>query len=125
ISYPVRENLKKYSRAEAKKYFGLNSDKKTVFILGGSQGASSINRTLLKCFENLTNNDIQIIWQTGSKDYETVNSEVKNNHSVNALQYIDNIDYAFSAADLIVCRAGISTVMEVASFGSAATFVPY
>lgn len=125
MSYPVRENLKRYSPEEAKKYFGLVTGKKTLFIFGGSQGAGSINRALLNCVNSLTALKIQIIWQTGERDYETVNLAVKNNKSVKALKYIDKIDYAYSAADLILSRSGISTVMELASFGSAAVFVPY
>lgn len=125
MSYPVRENLKKISRDEAIKYFGLDSNKKTLFVFGGSQGAASINKALLNSIESLTKNNIQIIWQTGDTDFEAINSAVKNNYSVKVLKYIDNIAYAYSAADLVVCRAGISTVMELAGFGIAAVFVPY
>jgi len=125
MSYPVRENLKRYSPEESKKHFGLDSSRKTLFIFGGSQGAGSINSALLKCFEALTGNNIQIIWQTGERDFDTISTVVKNNNSIKALKYIDNIDYAYSAAEMVICRAGISTVMELASFGSAAVFVPY
>ncbi len=125
MSYPVRQNLKRYERSEACKYFGLEADKKTLFVFGGSQGAHSINSALLKCFKNLTGSGIQIIWQTGDGDYEAINSAVSSNKRVKVLKYIDKIDYAYSASDLILCRSGISTIMELASFGSPAIFVPY
>ncbi len=125
MSYPVRQNLKRYEKSEASKYFGLDANKKTLFVFGGSQGASSINSALLKCFKNITGSDIQIIWQTGDGDYESVNSAVSSNKNVKVIKFIDKIDYAYSASELVVCRSGISTIMELASFGSAAIFVPY
>ncbi len=123
--YPVRENLIKYSIEDARKYFGLDINRKTLFTFGGSQGAASINNALLNCFENLTNCNINIIWQTGERDYEKINDSVKANQSVKVFKYINDIDYAYSASDLIVCRAGISTVTELAAFGCASVLVPY
>ncbi len=125
MSYPVRQNLKRYERKEACTFFGLEPDRKTLFVFGGSQGAHSINSALLKCFKNITGSGIQIIWQTGEGDYEPVNAAVSSNRNVKVLKYIDKIDLAYSACDLVVCRSGISTIMELASFGTAAIFVPY
>lgn len=125
MSYPVRQNLKRYDKGEAAEYFGLDGNKKILFAFGGSQGAGSINSALLKCFKNITGSDIQIIWQTGESDFETVNTAVSSNRNIKVLKYIDKIDYAYSASDLVVCRSGISTIMELASFGQTAIFVPY
>jgi UDP-N-acetylglucosamine--N-acetylmuramyl-(pentapeptide) pyrophosphoryl-undecaprenol N-acetylglucosamine transferase len=125
MPYPVRENLKKYSKKEACGFFGLDENKKTLFAFGGSQGANSINRALLSSLENLSKNNIQLIWQTGVNEFETINERLLNYNTIKPYRFIDNIDFAYSAADLIICRAGISTVMELASFGSAVLFVPY
>jgi len=125
MSYPVRENLKRYSKEYASKYFGLNSGRKILFVFGGSQGANSINTAMLKCFDNIAGSGVQIIWQTGESDFERISKTVSSNKNVKILKYIDDIDYAYSACDLIVCRAGVSTIMELASFGLAAVFVPY
>jgi len=125
FSYPIRANLKRYSKEEACNYFDLKPDKKTLLVFGGSQGAITLNNITLKFFRELTDNDIQIIWQTGDKFYDTIPEKVKMYKSIKILKYLDNIDYAYSAADLIVCRSGISTVMELASFGCAAVFVPF
>jgi UDP-N-acetylglucosamine--N-acetylmuramyl-(pentapeptide) pyrophosphoryl-undecaprenol N-acetylglucosamine transferase len=129
MPYPVRANLVKYSKDEALKYFGLSQgegrDRKTIFVFGGSQGAGSINKALLKCFRDLLSNNIQIIWQTGENFYDKIQDEVKLYKNVKVLKYVESIDYAYSAADLIICRSGISTVMELASFGCAAVFVPF
>lgn len=125
MSYPVRQNLKKLSRAESAKYFGLDESKKILFVFGGSQGANSINNALLKCYKSLTTTGTQIIWQTGEGDFDKVQKDVSANKNIKAFKYIDSIDYAYSACDLVLCRGGVSTIMELASFGSAAIFVPY
>jgi UDP-N-acetylglucosamine--N-acetylmuramyl-(pentapeptide) pyrophosphoryl-undecaprenol N-acetylglucosamine transferase len=125
MSYPVRQNLKKISKSEAAKYFGLDENKKILFVFGGSQGANSINNALLKCYQSLTTTGTQIIWQTGEGDFEKVAKEISANKNVKVFKYIDNIDYAYSACDLVLCRGGVSTIMELASFGSAVIFVPY
>jgi len=125
MSYPVRENLNRYPKAEACKYFGLSNSKKTIFVFGGSQGAHTINEMLLGCYKEFTQKNIQIIWQTGVNDYDKIAAQVNNDENVKALKYIDKIDYAYSASELVICRGGVSTVMELASFGCAAVIVPF
>jgi UDP-N-acetylglucosamine--N-acetylmuramyl-(pentapeptide) pyrophosphoryl-undecaprenol N-acetylglucosamine transferase len=125
MSYPVRQNLKKISKKEALAFFGLSEAKRTLFVFGGSQGASSINSALLKCLKNLLTSNIQIIWQTGEKTFEDMDKQIENKNLVKLYKYIDFINVAYSASDLILCRAGVSTIMELASFGAAAVFVPY
>lgn len=125
MSYPVRQNMQIYSRSEAAEFFGLNPAKKVLFAFGGSQGAGSINSSLLNCYKKVTDSGIQIIWQTGETYFEKVNSEVLNNKNIKVLKYIDKIDRAYSACDLVICRAGISTIMELAGFGLASILVPY
>jgi UDP-N-acetylglucosamine--N-acetylmuramyl-(pentapeptide) pyrophosphoryl-undecaprenol N-acetylglucosamine transferase len=124
-SYPVRQNLKHYSKEEALDFFYMEKNKRTLLLTGGSQGASSINSAMLKVYKKLVENNIQIIWQTGGSDYDKIKNEVGENKSCMILQYIDQMHIAYSAADLILCRSGISTIMELASFGLPAIFVPY
>jgi len=125
LPYPVRGSLKRYTKQEAGNYFGLRESGRTLFVFGGSQGANTINKALLECWSVLVQGGIQIIWQTGDRDFDTISREIKDTPGIRAMKYLDHIDYAYSLADLIVCRAGISTVMELASFGCAALFVPY
>ncbi len=125
FSYPVRADLIKYTKEEASAYFGLDAGKRILLAFGGSQGAITLNNILLKRFREITDKDIQIIWQTGEKFYDTIPEKVKMYKSMKILKYIDKIDYAYSAADLVVCRSGISTVMELAGFGCAVIFVPF
>jgi UDP-N-acetylglucosamine--N-acetylmuramyl-(pentapeptide) pyrophosphoryl-undecaprenol N-acetylglucosamine transferase len=125
ISYPIRTNMKRINRSEAAGMLGLDPQKKILLAFGGSQGARSINNALLKSFGNINGKGIQIIWQTGEGDFEIVSSAAKSSKVTKVLKYIDNIRTAYSACDLIVCRSGISTIMELAAFGSAAVFVPF
>jgi UDP-N-acetylglucosamine--N-acetylmuramyl-(pentapeptide) pyrophosphoryl-undecaprenol N-acetylglucosamine transferase len=125
VHYPIRQNLKRYPREEALKYFGLDNSKKTLFVFGGSQGASSINKALLKSAVNITKENIQIIWQTGKADYNLINENAGGNNYIKVYEYLERMDYGYSASDLIVCRAGMSTIMEAASYGASVVFVPY
>jgi UDP-N-acetylglucosamine--N-acetylmuramyl-(pentapeptide) pyrophosphoryl-undecaprenol N-acetylglucosamine transferase len=125
MPYPVRENLKKYSKVEACSYFKLDPAKKVLFVLGGSQGAHSINRVLMDNIIILFKQNIQLIWQTGETDFEKITTTINGLSGIKALKFIDDIDFAYSAADLVLCRSGISTAMELAYFGAAALFVPY
>jgi UDP-N-acetylglucosamine--N-acetylmuramyl-(pentapeptide) pyrophosphoryl-undecaprenol N-acetylglucosamine transferase len=94
-------------------------------VFGGSQGAASINRVLLDCSDEFLKHNIQMIWQTGKRDYSTISEKTKQLTEIKLFEFIDSMDYAYSASDLVVCRSGISTMMEAAYFGSAVVFVPY
>lgn len=125
MPYPVRENLTRISKKEACSYFSLDDNRKTLFAFGGSQGAGSINRALLKSVNMLIQNNIQLIWQTGLNEFDSISEKVSGFENIKLFKFIDNIDYAYSAADLIICRAGVSTVMELAAFGAPVLFVPF
>ena len=125
MSYPVRQNLKRVPKSEAVKFFNFDQSRPILFVFGGSQGASSINSALIKCLKNLFSSDVQVIWQTGEQDYIKVKGSVENTGKVKLFKYIDDINIAYSACDLVICRAGISTIMEIAAFGCAAVFVPF
>lgn len=125
MSYPVRTRLKRINRKDALSSFGLSENKKTLLIFGGSQGASSINENVLNLVKSDLAKGIQFIWQTGNDDYNRISNEVKEFENIKVLNFIDKMDYAYSSADLVLCRAGISTVMEIAYFGLPAIFVPY
>lgn len=122
---PIRSGLKIYPKDEALKFFGLEFSKKTLFVFGGSAGARSINNAMLEIIDELVEKGIQVIWQTGALDFETVEGKCKDMNAVKVFKFIDEIDYAYSASDLVICRAGATTIAEVAYFGLPAIFVPY
>jgi UDP-N-acetylglucosamine--N-acetylmuramyl-(pentapeptide) pyrophosphoryl-undecaprenol N-acetylglucosamine transferase len=126
---PVRGDLAeiKINSSEAKQSFGLEPDRKTLLIIGGSLGALSINRGILQGLKDLLNADLQIIWQTGKTFVEQAKEAVGNLHSqrVYVSDFIYEMDKAYAAADLVVSRAGALSVSELSLVGKAAILVPY
>jgi UDP-N-acetylglucosamine--N-acetylmuramyl-(pentapeptide) pyrophosphoryl-undecaprenol N-acetylglucosamine transferase len=123
---PVRNIFsEKISKPEALVFFGLKPDVKTVFVMGGSLGAKSINETIDKNIDAFKKNNLQLIWQTGKSfaGQAAKAEEEKNNIWTNA--FITRMEYAYAAADIIVARAGAMTIAELALVGKAAVFVPY
>ncbi len=119
---PVRPELGKTNKADAVNHFGLNENKFTVLVLGGSLGALSINEAVAGCVEDLTKNNLQIIWQTGKNYYE--NYKKFNFASVKTLDFIDDMNKAYSACDLLVARAGATTIAELSVLGVPSILIP-
>lgn len=123
---PVRSIfLKKINKEEAINFFGLKQQIKTVFAMGGSLGARSINETIDKNIDVFKKNELQLIWQTGKSfaGQAAKSEEEKNNIWTNA--FITRMDYAYAAADVVIARAGAMTIAELGVVGKAAVFVPY
>lgn len=119
---PVRTNLILINKPEALKYFGLDESRKTLLILGGSLGAQSINKIVSESLSELINLDLQIIWQTGSAyfdEYRDLNSS-----QVKILSFIDEMDKAYSSCDLVIARAGASTISELAALALPSLLIP-
>lgn len=119
---PVRVNLKMIDKAEALTKFELDAKKKTILILGGSGGARNINNAIADAINELNENNIQVIWQTGQfyfEEYKKFESK-----GVKVLPFIDDMSAAFSACDLLIARAGATTITEVSYLGIPVIFVP-
>ncbi|MEP6583578.1 MAG: undecaprenyldiphospho-muramoylpentapeptide beta-N-acetylglucosaminyltransferase [Ginsengibacter sp.] len=123
---PVRDIfLKKIPKDEALKFFGLKEEGKTIFVMGGSLGAKSINETVEANIDLFKKNNLQLIWQTG-KAYAAAAAKVEEDRSniwTNA--FINKMEYAYNAADIVVARAGAMTIAELCVVGKPAIFVPY
>jgi UDP-N-acetylglucosamine--N-acetylmuramyl-(pentapeptide) pyrophosphoryl-undecaprenol N-acetylglucosamine transferase len=124
IGTPTRDVLGKISRKDGARFFNFDPSKKTVFVFGGSLGATSINQAIKNLVRDLVKADIQLIWQTGSTDASIADEwKVMKNCWVNT--FIDKIEYAYAAADIVICRAGATTLAELTRLGKAAILVPY
>lgn len=119
---PVRINLELKDKVESINHFGLNSSKKTVFVTGGSLGAKSLNACISENIDELVKGDKQIIWQTGKFYYDQYKKYDSEN--VKVMEFVDDMSAAYSAADLVVARAGATTIAEVAYLGVPVLFVP-
>ncbi len=129
---PVRKEIMEIDKEQARKNLGFSKDKFTLVAFGGSRGAMSINRAMLEVVEKYKNEDIQIIWITGESGHEEIKNELEKHVTtdkikckLHILSYMFNIEEALAAADLAVCRAGASTLSELALLGLPAILVPY
>jgi undecaprenyldiphospho-muramoylpentapeptide beta-N-acetylglucosaminyltransferase len=127
--YPVRPGLKEWTKEKALDYFGFTSDLPTLAVAGGSKGARSINMALIKVLPQLLEK-MQIIHLTGHLDWEVVNENSKSlttaqDKRYQAFPYLHEMGATLAAADLIVSRAGASTLGEYPLFGLPAILVPY
>lgn len=119
---PIRVDIQLQSHEKASKYFRLDPNKKTLVIIGGSLGAGSINKAIEKNLEQLKELGIQILWQTGEfyfEKYQKYDDKV-----VRVEKYFDNISLTYDVADLLIVRAGATTIAEVAALELPVIFVP-
>ncbi|MBO5016726.1 MAG: undecaprenyldiphospho-muramoylpentapeptide beta-N-acetylglucosaminyltransferase [Bacteroidaceae bacterium] len=126
---PVRQGLRSPSigHQEAVRSFGLDPDKKTVLILGGSLGARTINQCLMQNLDKVKNSGIQFIWQTGKIYIEEARSVVAQAGELPMLHvtdFISDMATAYSAADLIISRAGAGSISEFCLLGKPVILVP-
>jgi len=119
----IRESFadEKLDRHQAFEFFKLNPNKKTVFVTGGSLGARAINEGIAEHFDELMQNDIQILWQTGKANLEKF-KHFENEHC-RVFDFISNMQYAYAAADIIVTRAG-GVLFELFVVGKPAIVLP-
>ena len=112
---------------ESYEALGLDPQKRTVFVFGGSRGAQSINRAVAGALERLRHlSQLQVIWQTGTEDYEEIQARFRSFPiSVRVFPYLESIERAYAVADLAVCRAGAMTIAELAACGVPAVLIPY
>ncbi len=125
---PVRSDIKNIvnKTPEAFDFFKLNPTKPVILIVGGSLGALTINDSIAKGLQNFIDKDIQIIWQTGKTYFAKAKEIAENLNSPNIYvsDFIYKMDFAFSVADIIITRAGASTISELCIVGKPAIFVP-
>jgi len=122
---PVRQDLLTIDskRSEGQQFYGLNPNKKTVVILGGSLGARRINQLVEKELPFFKENDIQVIWQCG-KFYIEEYKKFQSNKEVQVFDFIERMDLLFAAADVIISRAGASSVSELTIVSKPVIFIP-
>jgi UDP-N-acetylglucosamine--N-acetylmuramyl-(pentapeptide) pyrophosphoryl-undecaprenol N-acetylglucosamine transferase len=127
IGNPVRQDLTAISHEDAQKHLGLVSGKVTLFIFGGSQGARSINTAMINILPDLTGKyDLQVIWQTGESQFTVVQERFRyEGKNIKMMPYIQEMDAAYAAADIVICRAGAIALAELAIVAKPAVLIPY
>lgn len=125
---PVRQNYENLDaiRDEALKFFNLRKEYPVILVLGGSLGAGSINKCMKENIKTLADCDCQWLWQTGKYYYDEVMTAVKSVYSdnISVYDFINRMEYAYAAADIIVSRAGACTISELCLVGKPVILVP-
>ena len=124
---PVRKTIveSSVSKDKALKFFGLKTEQKTVLIIGGSLGAKSINEAITKHMDELLNNGLQLIWQTGKSYALQGTDRAIDIPNVWVGDFINQMEYAYSAADIVISRAGAMAIAELCVAEKPVLFVPY
>ena len=126
---PVRQNVLEttLTKEEARKQFGLDPDKKTILLVGGSLGARTINESVLQHLDLVKESGVQFIWQTG-KYYSAAIAEKMKDHKalpmLKVMDFISDMGAAYKAADLVISRAGASSISEFCLIGKPVILVP-
>lgn len=127
LGLPIRRQISHLDRAavrpEGLRHFGLSPDRPTLLVTGGSQGARRINLAVSGAARDLADAGIQVVHAAGRPEEAAVDRRPDDPAYV-VEKFIDRIDLAYAAADLIVCRAGANSVTEVSAVGLPAVFVP-
>ena len=126
---PVRQQLldTQITKAEALRTFGLEPSKKTILIVGGSLGARTINDSVMAHLDELQNSGVQVIWQTGKNYFENIKQQLAEKSPMPALKptdFIADMGAAYRAADLVISRAGASSISEFCLIGKPVILVP-
>jgi UDP-N-acetylglucosamine--N-acetylmuramyl-(pentapeptide) pyrophosphoryl-undecaprenol N-acetylglucosamine transferase len=121
---PVRQDLIdiESKRDEAIQFFNLDPKKKTLLVLGGSLGARRVNQLIEKELKNFLSQDVQVIWQCGKLYFEDYKKY--NEGDVQVMAFIERMDLAYAAADIVISRAGASSVSELCIVGKPVIFIP-
>lgn len=128
---PIRKEFETLTREEALKNLGLEN-KLTVCVMGGSQGAQTINNAAVKILKQLSDNDIQVIFQTGKRHFERVKEELitlypdyQNDKKLIIRPYFEDMISVLKASDIAVARSGSLSLSEICASGVASILVPY
>ena len=125
---PVRQALleNKMTKAEAIQSFGLDPQKKTILIVGGSLGAGTVNKSVMQHLDDIEKSGVQVIWQTGKYYHADIIKELEGRvlTNVKIMDFISDMGAAYKAADLVISRAGASSISEFCLLGTPVILVP-
>jgi len=125
---PVREKILRGSRTSGLKMFGLDPSKFTIFIFGGSGGASSINRAMVDSLQYLLDirSEVQFLHQTGEKDYDFVRGSYRNFGYYGMVSpFIFQMAEAYAVSSMVISRAGATTLSEITALGKPSVLIPF
>jgi UDP-N-acetylglucosamine--N-acetylmuramyl-(pentapeptide) pyrophosphoryl-undecaprenol N-acetylglucosamine transferase len=123
---PVRGNVGQADRSEARRLLGLSETDVAIVVIGGSQGALSINQSIATLLPQITSHkNARLFWQTGQSHFSRFELLADDYENIKISPFYDNMPDMLAAADIMVCRAGAITLAELALVGRAAILIPY
>ena len=126
---PIRQGLINVEslKAEAHEFFGIPSKTKVILVVGGSLGARTINESILNSIQKFSElKGVTLIWQTGKLYHNSVLQSIadKDYGNIKVFDFINRMDYAYAAADLVISRAGACTISELCVVGKPTILIP-
>jgi UDP-N-acetylglucosamine--N-acetylmuramyl-(pentapeptide) pyrophosphoryl-undecaprenol N-acetylglucosamine transferase len=110
---------------QALELFNLDPDKKTILVIGGSLGARTLNNSVMGGLDKLIATGVQVIWQTGKYYYKSITEQLGNHHpDIKVMEFVNRMDLAYAAADIIISRAGAGTIAELCVIKKPVILVP-
>jgi len=128
---PVRPKIIHTNRQKAYQSLELNPKLKTILITGGSLGAEIINQNIIELYKYALKNKVQILHLTGRKNYKELKNNLKSNDLnledplIKVIDYLDEMEFALAAADLIISRAGATALAEITTCGKPSILIPF
>jgi UDP-N-acetylglucosamine--N-acetylmuramyl-(pentapeptide) pyrophosphoryl-undecaprenol N-acetylglucosamine transferase len=124
---PVRQDILKMEGKKPRsiEHFGLTEGMRTILVIGGSLGARTLNHSISAALEELNNSGLQIIWQTGKAFHAEALEKSKAMNNVKVYDFIQRMDLAYCVADLVISRAGASSISELCIVGRPSILVPF
>lgn len=125
---PIRPEITAATRKEAANFFQLREDKFTLLVVGGSRGSLRINQATTGLLKRYKDKDMQLVWITGSQHFEILSKEFEEEKlpdNIRVFPYLFNMEMGWAIADLAICRAGATTLSELAVRGLPAILIPY
>lgn len=122
---PLRKEFYNITKLDARKKLNIPEDKKVLCIMGGSLGAKNINDAIADNFEKFLNSDILLYWATGKTQYQEYLDKVDEKENTIVVPYFEDSYNIMAATDLILCRAGASTISEIIQLEKPSILVPY
>jgi len=126
---PVNRPSSGIDKSRARESFGLDEKRFTLFVMGGSQGSAALNRVLPEALGSLSNSEkraLQVLHIAGKGDHEAVAQKYRSrNVKSKVFSFLDGIERAYTASDLVISRSGATTIAELAYFGRPSILVPY
>ncbi len=123
---PIRTDIKNSDRRSAARQLGLDNEKTTLFVFGGSQGARGINQALARALPEISRiEQFQVLWATGPGAFDEFSAAADPLPQVKTVPFIEDMAAAYAASDFVLCRSGATTLAEIAVTGLPAILVPF